>query len=468
MKTSRKSDLKTIAGVLFWTLAASVTVYFGRSSFEDNSLWPRASGYFSKPRQTVDLHSPNYQRLGFGDPIFIVDGSSVSRVGNVAFIDFGEGYEEYKIGDTKTASATLYGRCPPLEAGDYVEVHAADDSMEWVVKTMLPPESRARISKLIVDAWKQNQQELLAKFGPLIEESIADAGNIISEDLKASIANHQAEIDQLSSRFQDQLIQREIVPLVKEEIWPIVKEESQPLVETIGREVWKEVSVWRFGWRYLYDRSPLPEKQLTEKEFNRFVESKAVPILENHVDDFIDVQKQVLARIANNQAVKQTVSESLRQVTQDQDFRDLVASISKEVLVDNARLKETLNQNWSSPQARRAMEFANYRLDPTILKIGQSMFGSTRTAITPEFARVLRNKILRKDKRWLTLHAKSIGNRDEQIAGMLIEEEKSRPKNANGSFQLPMVEAAVSTEFPESAAASAETVLPIREANATR
>lgn len=467
MQTRRKSKLKTIVGILFWVAAVSVAVYFGWSKFGEGTLLPRVSGYFGKRQHAVDLHSPTYQRLGFGDPIFVVDGQSATRVGNVAFIDFGEGYEKFKIGDTKTAAATLYGRCPPLEAGDYVEVHASDDSMEWVVRTMLPPESRARISALIVDAWKRNQKDLLAKFAPLIEDSIAEAGSIISEDLQVAIANHQAEIDAISNRFQDQLIQREIVPLVKSEIWPIVQEETQPLVETIGREVWQEVSVWRFGWRYLYDRSPLPDKQLTEKEFNRFVERKAVPILENHVDDFIDVQKQVLDRITKNETVRKTVSESVRQVTEDQDFRDLVASISKDVLVENSRLKEALRQNWSSPEARRAMEFANYKLDPTILQIGQSMFGSTKTAITPEFARVLRNKILHKDQRWLTLHTKSLGNRDEQLAAILIDAQQHESTDSNGAMRLPMVGASVVSDFPEPSATATKIEPPLRKVGST-
>jgi len=243
---------------------------------------------------------------------------------------------------------------------------------------------------------------LISLFQPLIEDSIADASKIIREDLQAAIESHRDQIDELSQRYREQLLEKEILPLVRNEIWPIVQTETQPLAETIGQEIWKEVSVWRFGWRYIYDRSPLPEKKLTEKEFNRFVENKAVPIFENHLEDFIDVQKTTLTKISGNEKVKETFSKSVREVSNDPKFRELVASIFQEVLVNNQRLKNAIRENWQTADAKQAMSRANRRLDPTVTQIGATLFGSTHTAITPEFARVLRNKVLHKDERWLT------------------------------------------------------------------
>ena len=49
------------------------------------------------------------------------------------------------------------------------------------------------------------------------------------------------------------------------------------------------------------------------------------------------------------------------------------------------------------------MKMANGRLESTITRIGQSLFGSPNGKITPEFARVLRNRVLHKDDRWLVL-----------------------------------------------------------------
>jgi hypothetical protein len=43
------------------------------------------------------------------------------------------------------------------------------------------------------------------------------------------------------------------------------------------------------------------------------------------------------------------------------------------------------------------------------VRIGELLFGTRDGGVTPEFARVLRNQILGKDKRWLVLEAGAAG-----------------------------------------------------------
>lgn len=451
MSFPRKSETKTIVGALIWIAALASLAIFLRSTLEGDRVFAKLKGYFGKQSRTVELYSLEYQRLGFGDPVFLQANGETVRIGNVAYIDFGEGWEDCKIGDTHTAQVTLYGNAPALEPGDYMEVHQSSQSMEWVLRTMMPAETRQRIGQLITQAWTEQQEDLIALFKPLIEDSITDATRVIREDLQVAIENHREEIDKLSQRYQEQLVQKEILPLVRNEIWPIVQEEAQPLAEEVGREIWKEVSVWRFGWRYIYDNSPLPEKKLTEKEFNRFVEKSAVPILENHFEDFIAIQESLISKISSNKAVKETVSKSIREVANDPEFRTLVTSIFREVLIENQRLKQALNSTWKSPRAQFAMDKANRSLDPVITEIGATLFGSTHTAITPEFARVLRGKVLHKDSRWVTLHTKAAGNRDEKLAQQIISgnQNAKTPKAMN---QIVMFQNWDNEDYPVPAA----------------
>jgi len=451
MSFPRKSETKSIVGALIWVAAIAALAIFLRSALEGDSVFAKLKSYFGKQSRSVEVFSMQYQRLGFGDPVFLQVDGKTERVGNIAFIDYGEGFEDCRLGDTKTAQVTLYGNAPPIEPGDYMEVHQAGQSMEWVLRTMMPPETRKRIGHLITDEWARKQDDLVALFKPLIEESIADASKIVKEDLQVAIENHREEIDKLSERYQEELIQKEILPLVRNEIWPIVQEEAQPLAEQVGREIWQEVSVWRFGWRYVYDRTPLPEKKLTEKEFNRFLEKSAVPILEKHFEDFIDVQESMLERIASNNKVKETVSRSIREISNDPAFRTLVTSIFREVLVENERLKQSLNSTWQSPKAKFAMSEANKSLDPVITEIGATLFGSTHTAITPEFARVLRSKVLHKDERWVTLHTKAAGNRDESLAKQIVKA-WNKAETDRAKKRVPMFASFEEADYPTSVA----------------
>ena len=56
---------------------------------------------------------------------------------------------------------------------------------------------------------------------------------------------------------------------------------------------------------------------------------------------------------------------------------------------------------WTSDDARAALDMAGDRLEPVVRSIGDDLFGTREEGITPSFARVLRNQILGKDRRWI-------------------------------------------------------------------
>ena len=420
-------------------------------------LTNRLGEYFLQPRHAVDVWLDRPQFVCIGDPIFAQSGDGTRLVGVIADIADAEGLESregvranFRGGRVTRATLTLFGSAPPLQPGDYFESHTTDRSMAWVVQTMMSEDMKNKIGTLIIDSFDRNRGALVNAFEPVVKESLTAATEIMREDLELSFDRHQEEIDRLSERFQNDLLRKEILPLVQEEIWPIVQEESRPLATEIGREIWREVSVWRFGWRYLYDKSPLPDRKLSEQEFERFVDNKALPILKEHVDDFVGLQQRLLTRISTNDKVKTTVSMTLRKVATDPEVRDLVGVIFREVVTDNERLKETLEAKWKTKAGKRALWLANHRLEPTVRSIGETMFGSPKTEITPEFARVLRNRVMFKDSRWLTLHAAALENRDDVTMAAIKQFERS--DDADGDpprdDEWPVVKATTQTDIP--------------------
>jgi hypothetical protein len=49
------------------------------------------------------------------------------------------------------------------------------------------------------------------------------------------------------------------------------------------------------------------------------------------------------------------------------------------------------------------LQITSARLEPTAVRIGELLLGTPDGGVTPEFARVLRNQILFKDRRWFVL-----------------------------------------------------------------
>jgi hypothetical protein len=148
----------------------------------------------------------------------------------------------------------------------------------------------------------------------------------------------------------------------------------------------------------------LPEKRLAEREFERFVDEKMIPILKSRVPEFLSLQQDVVRRVSNNQKVQNIFNSSVQEIFNDPAVQDVFTDVFQEVFLDNQKLRQSFEENWKSPRAKQALQKASQLLEPTITDIGVALFGSRRDKITPEFAKVLRHRILHKDDRWFLLH----------------------------------------------------------------
>ena len=401
------NDIKFIAGMLIWIgLIAGGVVFFRQSTTASPVAARQIVDYLGAQKRTLEIFAPSEVVLGIGDPVFLeTDSGQIEPIGMISELDFPreDSQPPVKLAWVRRATVQFLSGLPPLDQEAHVEYHTTSASLGWIGKTMLSPSKRQELTDLIVSAYADHQDELLQTFQPLIKQTIADSAKIIRDEVALEIANHQEQIQSISRRYQSEVLEKDILPILEEEIWPIIQEESQPLVQMIGMEIWREVSVWRFGWRYLYDVAPLPDKNLASKEFDRFLQRKAIPIVKTHLPDAIELQKVLLTKISQNQALKSTLTDAGRKLFKDNEVKALVKEIFSNAIVDNPKLKQSIEATWRSDSALSAMRIANDRLEPTVTEIGKALFGSPITGITPEFARVLRNRVLHKDERWLIL-----------------------------------------------------------------
>ena len=89
------------------------------------------------------------------------------------------------------------------------------------------------------------------------------------------------------------------------------------------------------------------------------------------------------------------------EIIADPQTQKIVREVLTETLIKNERLREVWSSVWSTDEARDALDLAGDRLEPVVRSIGDELFGSEEQGINPNFARVLRNQILRKDRRWI-------------------------------------------------------------------
>jgi len=407
---------KTAMGVLIWLgIAAGVVWAFSRIADRSPQGLRQLYQYATYPRQTVNLRFPGMYPLAVGDFVFSAESESYPPIGYISRV----GDRSPQIGIpvySDSAVVTFYGNAPPFGAEDFLEYHCPADDLAWVLRTMLPDTKRAEITRLVVDTYLREQEPIVAAIRPIVSQSLRDAAEIIREDLAAAFAKRSNEFQEIGQRYQQQLIEDRIVPLIRQEIWPIIREEGEPLANQMAMEVWREISLFRFAWRYVYDRSGIPDESLTRLEFERFLTQKVGPIFESHLADILETQNRIIARISRNEPTRAVIGQGLEEIAADQQIREVVNEVFREVMIENQPLRDSLTTNWNSPPAQAALREINQRIDPAISELGIILFGSADGEITPEFARVLRHRILQKDTRWLILHSAGPVSKKDQPA----------------------------------------------------
>jgi len=436
-----KSEIKLVAGILIWVgLIAALVIGIRHSSSTSPKAVNNLVNYVGAQRSSVEIVSPYHVVIGIGDPLFVDNEGVLEPVGMVTGLELDQtqldaesGGKKIRLAWVQRATVTFFSGSPPLSEGTSVELNSTDQSPAWVAQTMLSPSMRETLSQLILTAYNDHQEDLVKQFKPVIEKTIVDSARLVRDSIADELERRQDDVAAIGQRYQEDVIQKEFLPVIQAEVWPIVEEEAGPLVEEIGQEVWQEVSVWRFGWRFLYDKSPLPDKKLSQKEFDRFVQNKALPIFESHFEDVIEMQKRMITRVLANKKVTGKASTVAREFFSDKEVQTLFKDVFREAVVENLDLRKSIEQTWRSDEARRAMKMANGKLESTITQIGQALFGSPNGKITTEFARVLRNRVLHKDDRWLVL----------KTGGVQEANTSAEPVRA-----LPLTIASDSKEFP--------------------
>jgi hypothetical protein len=410
-------SIRITIGILLWLIGVvAIGWCVDRQLVADGTVRDEVAAdllrYATTTKQRAELVFQENQFVAVGDPIVAKGSDGIFRqVGEVSAV-FADGRPARRA-STATVSAVFFEPGFDCQSLQEMLYYQTPNTMDWVLKTMLTKEIRTKIAGVIQTTVDDNRDVIIAELGPLVERSLRDAMQVLEQDLAASLKSHRDEIEQIAGRYQRDVLERELVPLVKTEIFPIVKRHAEPLANEIGIALWKRVSLWRFTWRYLYDKSPLPERNKFKTEWKRFLENEAMPELESRTQDILNVVKKIVAETARNKMVKSAVRRNMIKVVDDPELRKVVWKIINEVVVENPRLRESMKHIWTSDEARDALRLASERTEPAVQNIGRLLFGSPDAGITPEFARVLRNRILNKDKRWFEVVSSTDGTRLE-------------------------------------------------------
>ncbi len=391
-------------GLLFWLAAVVVATAAIRARDDDRQSRGSAMRYLVDRGSRIGvIDQSGFVRLR--DPVFMkTDNQAWIQVGHISAVSPDQPDQMVMLWYADRIPAA-----EAIKAGQF-SAHRITGRLSEVVATMLPAAKREKIRERMEQAFRAHGDEMMASLVPLVQQSLQRSLPVIEEEFRKSTARHRGEIDELVERWNDKLIDQKLIPLARREVIPIVRRHGQPIAEEIGRELWDRAPLWRFGWRAAYDRSPLPERNLVQEEWERFVDQEAIPVFEQHMDEIVEAIQRTIADIAANRAVTNELGEVAKSLLGDPQAVGILRDVLKESIVDNAQLRTVWRDVWSSDEARRALEVAGDRLEPVIRQIGDDLFGNEEQGINPDFARVLRNQILGKDRRWIVATLANDGN----------------------------------------------------------
>ncbi|WP_218933524.1 hypothetical protein [Rubripirellula lacrimiformis] len=412
MKPGMRRNIARGTGTLFWAAVLAMAGW-GLKSDQGSSSAPIA--------KTMAMHW-----LGAQDHVIAADPTGQLKVHDPVFYQDAEGgwsqigYVESDsvAGDTGTSADSAATVAIAWNSRDIppsacrLELYRSSGRLEDVIAVMLPDQQRQKMIDRIKVAMAQHGDQLTAAYLPLVQRSLQASLPVIEDEFRLSVGRHRDEVDSLLGRWNDQVLEDRLIPMARREILPIVRKHGEPQAEAIGRELWDKASLWRFGWRAVYDRSPLPKKDLLQEEWDRFVQEQAVPVFESHMDEIADAVQQIVIDVAGNPNIRSELSEVAGQIAADPETRDLVRTILKETFVENQQLRMVWTEIWTGDEARSAFDLTSDRLEPVARQIGDDLFGTREGGINPNFARVLRNQILGKDRRWIVARAVSPSDAD--------------------------------------------------------
>lgn len=392
-----RRTLLRFLGVITWLVVivgSYALIEASRDHRSDASSGVSLASYFAGPAAKVDAIDPS-MRLRVNDPVFIQDPN-----GEWAQIGYVESTSAIAGVDNNNLVLSWCSRNISPRQCQLVQ-YRNKGQLEDVVATMLPEEMKAKIRERMSRVMDEHGAELSAAFIPLVQESVRESLPVIEEQLQVSIANHKDEIAALAKKWNSELIEKRLIPLARKEIMPIVRKHGEPPAQRMGRELWDRASLWRFGWRAAYDKSPLPRRDLLQQEWDRFVENEAIPVFRRHMNSIVKAVQRIIADTAANKEVRRELAEVADLVAADPETQKLVQTILRETFVDNPKLRETWVRVWKSEKAKAAFDLAGSRLEPVVRQIADDLFGNDIDGINPNFARVLREQILEKDRRWI-------------------------------------------------------------------
>lgn len=349
------------------------------------------------PSPQLDVRFPPGTHLELGNGVFATVGGELRRVGEVQSLrQTPQGIHASLLLDS-AHDLTLTAHCRAIRRSE-------GRSFLFATKTLLPEEKW----NLIEQEWQafseRHARAIYQALEPALAATLEDAAVLLGEELQVALQTRQADLRRVLERHQLTITEERLIPLFKQEVWPIATRHGAQPLESIGRQIWDRTPLFALAWRAAFDRVMEDRPVKLEERWKTFLKEEAIPILERNEGQILGALEQTLRDLARSEAVREEVRNIAELLIDDPDLRQIGKEVLRDLLLNNARLRNFLGEQWDNPQLRMRLEQVNRRLQVFLDRVGNLLFlDHTGEGINPDLARVLRIFLLRRDQQYVFL-----------------------------------------------------------------
>lgn len=391
-------SLRVVIGGLIWIAALglilSITVP------EDGAAHDPAARLVdfavSGPR-IATVRFPTGTDLRRNDPVFVVDPERyLEPVGLVRAVT--------TDADGVTVELTIFPESPDLLRKDTAATaFVAPWTAGWVVKTLLPKERLDEITWLLNETVREEGKRIADTLWPQMRLALLDILKLYEEQLPAALQARTDRIQALAEKHRDGVVAETLVPAVEAVVLVKAEEKFRPFLEDVGQELWKKLPIWALGARYVWEGVPGTREGQVQSKFEQYMKDDAMPILRARAPEAMALAREVLKDSLDDPRLRDALTTVAKEVSADPEVAALLRDLAEELVVKNERLREVLKKRWDEGLGE-AVKQASSRLESVTKRVVDSIaLTEDRKAINPRLARVLRARLLKKDRRWVLL-----------------------------------------------------------------
>ncbi len=388
-----------LGAAALWVFRSTATVA-GHTSGTPGQLWQAATAQ----GHWLPFANPRRLPLRVGDPVYQeAEPGQLVLVGHVYALADDQG-DQHLQGEFARGMVYLTPDAR-LQGAVRLEHYRADLSLAAGMQMLFPPRKRQQVQRLLAQHWNRHKREMFDTLRPVIEHTLKQTLAVLQEDLARQLRRREPQLRQLARRWEKNVLEKHLLPVLQEEVFPLAQQQATPLAKQIGMELWDRVSLWRFGTAAVLDK--ITSGNRVEREFEQFLEQEAIPVLKRRSRELIQTAQRIMEQALQRPRVREALQQGLQALAADEQFRRLLWEVFEEVVVNNPRLHQAVQQALASPQTQQALKKISQNWEPVVQQIGALLLGTPEEGLTPELTRLLRLHVFGKDRRWLVLVADS-------------------------------------------------------------